>query len=348
MERFLTFKIKKEYSSYTVGRFLKEQVNLTKRQISQIKFRSNGITKNGVRCRVTEHLSTDDILRICLEERDTASSHIENFSTISADFITKDPLYTDLSHSRFQQPTLEILYEDEDLLAVNKPAGMVTHPTGVHYTDSLTNLVADYFQKKGQSICLRPIGRLDKETSGIVIFAKNQTVASRLQDPSSPWHLQKQYLAVVSGMLPVDPPVENSMQKVKSLWHTIDTPLIQDPDHPLKMCISRTPNNLQAKCAVTHYHTLFSCSEWSLVMLRLDTGRTHQIRVHMASIGHPLLGDTLYNTKNKSPASLSFSRAALHAWKVTFQHPFSEKILSLKAPFPDDFSHKTWKSPKTQ
>lgn len=338
MERFLTFEIKKDYSSYTVERFLKEQVHLTKRQISQMKFRPDGITKNGVRCRVTERLSTNDILQICLEERDTASSHIENFSTISTDFITKDPLYTDLSHSHFQHPILEILYEDEDLLAVNKPAGMVTHPTGIHYADSLTNLVAEYFQKKGQSICLRPIGRLDKETSGIVIFAKNQTAASRLQKSASPWHLQKQYLAVVSGVLPIDPPIDSSIQERKSLWHTIDTSLIQDPDEPLKICISKIPNDPNAKCAITHYRTLFSCSEWSLVTLKLETGRTHQIRVHMASIGHPLLGDTLYNAEGKSFTSLAFSRAALHAWQVTFQHPFSEKELTLEAPFPNDFS----------
>lgn len=337
MERFLTFEIKKDYSSYTIGRFLKEQVHLTKRQISQMKFRPDGITKNGMRCRVTERLSTDDILQICLEENHIASSHIENFSA-SPDFITKDSLYADFSHGHFCQPILEILYEDEDLLAVNKPAGMVTHPTGIHYADSLTNLVAEYFQKKGQSICLRPIGRLDKETSGIVIFAKNQTTASRLQKTGSLWHLQKQYLAVVSGALPIDPPITSSIQRKKSLWHTIDTPLIQDPDEPLKMRISRSPYDSSAKCAITHYRTLFSCSEWSLVTLKLETGRTHQIRVHMASIGHPLLGDTLYNAEGKSLTSPSFSRAALHAWQVTFQHPFSEKELTLEAPFPEDFS----------
>ena len=95
--------------------------------------------------------------------------------------------------------SLNILYEDTDILAVDKPAGMVTHPTGMHYTDSLSNLVAGYFREKNEQVCVRPVGRLDQETSGIVVFAKNQVAASRLQSVKSPCKIHKQYLAAVSG-----------------------------------------------------------------------------------------------------------------------------------------------------
>lgn len=109
--------------------------------------------------------------------------------------------------------SLNILYEDTDILAVDKPAGMVTHPTGMHYTDSLSNLVAGYFREKNEQVCVRPVGRLDQETSGIVVFAKNQVAASRLQSVKSPCKIHKQYLAAVSGTLPVDMP---------GVWHTLD------------------------------------------------------------------------------------------------------------------------------
>ena len=178
--------------------------------------------------------------------------------------------------------SLNILYEDTDILAVDKPAGMVTHPTGMHYTDSLSNLVASYFREKNEQVCVRPVGRLDQETSGIVVFAQNQVAASRLQSVKSPCKIHKQYLAAVSGTLPVDMP---------GVWHTLDLPLMQDPENHLKMktaadlSLHSSALSGKIKTAVTHYHTLFTSQDWSLVTLKLDTGRTHQIRVHMAVSG---------------------------------------------------------------
>lgn len=273
----------------------------------------------------------------------------------------------------------DILYEDEDILAVSKPAGMVTHPTGHHYRDSLANLTASYFREKQESVRIRPVGRLDRDTSGIVIFAKNQPAASRLQSPASSCKIQKQYLAVVSGDLPVDFCLSTSRKQLPSslhrlssgnlrypeYWHTIDTPLMEDPSDHLKMKVCTDPELFsQSRYAITHYCTLFSCPGWSLVTLKLETGRTHQIRVHMASIGHPLLGDSLYHPSLKDPLHaaktqivhrnisdgkssgmhrpssdfMPFSRAALHAWRVSFQHPFRQETVSLEAPLPRDFS----------
>lgn len=312
MKRYLEFKIDEHIAEIKIEIFLKKNAGLTKRQISQAKFRPDGITKNGTRCRVTESAYPGDVIRICLEEAQVDSAHLVSVPSFS----------------------LNILYEDVDILAVDKPAGMVTHPTGMHYADSLSNVVAAYFRQKNEQICIRPVGRLDQETSGIVVFAKNQVAASRLQSVKSPCKLHKQYLAVVSGSLPVDLP---------DIWHTIDQPLMPDPENHLKM---KTAADLSShssvltgeiKTAVTHYHTLFSSQDWSLVTLKLDTGRTHQIRVHMASTGHPLLGDTLYHSGSKLPSCTSFSRAALHAWRVSFQHPFKDEFISLEAPLPLDF-----------
>ena len=118
---------------------------------------------------------------------------------------------------------------------------------------------------------------------------------------------------------------------------------MQDPENHLKMktaadlSLHSSALSGKIKTAVTHYHTLFSSQDWSLITLKLDTGRTHQIRVHMASTGHPLLGDTLYHSNDKISSCASFSRAALHAWKVSFQHPFRDEMLLLEAPLPFDF-----------
>lgn len=317
MNHFFTVKVT-DYTG-TVGHFLRTHTELTRRQISRAKFSENGIKKNGIRCRITEPLSSGDTLSICLEDEMTNSSHL------------------DMPPASMEMP--EILYEDSDLIAVNKPAGIVVHPSGIHYNDTLSNQIYSYYAAAGQQICCRSIGRLDKETSGIVLFAKNRPAASILQKQRNSGSLCKQYLAAVSGYLPADGTKEE---------HTVDFPLAADPHDPLKMqalipAFAAGASDLQkkyaAKPAVTHYRTLFSTPDWSLVLLRLETGRTHQIRVHMAALGYPLLGDRLYGNNLKAPRSLHFNRAALHAWKSDFFHPFTGASIHLEAPFPEDFQH---------
>lgn len=376
MERYLKIKIEKDAPPLTVENVLRKQLKLTRHQISQAKFRPDGITKNGIRCRVTQTAYPGDLICICLEEADTASSQMETFSSQQSSSFGCSPNSL-LSSAAIPMP--DILYEDEDILAVSKPAGMVTHPTGHHYRDSLANLTASYFREKQESVRIRPVGRLDRDTSGIVIFAKNQPAASRLQSPASSCKIQKQYLAVVSGDLPVDFCLSTSRKQLPSslhrlssgnlrypeYWHTIDTPLMEDPSDHLKMKVCTDPELFsQSRYAITHYCTLFSCPGWSLVTLKLETGRTHQIRIHMASIGHPLLGDSLYHPSLRDPLPaaktqivhrnisdgkssvmhrpssdfMPFSRAALHAWRISFQHPFRQETVSLEAPLPRDFS----------
>lgn len=372
MNRYLTIHIPETAAPAPVSHFLRTQAGLTKKQISQAKFRPSGVQKNGQQCRVTETAYPGDQITVCLETDDVDSLHLESSSfTISSDshsfpLSTDSGSYSDSTASEFAGsdanshiyhspsttsqllPELEILYEDQDILAVNKPAGLVTHPSGSHYSDSLSNQVAAYFRSKDEPTKVRSIGRLDKETSGILLFARNQTAAARLQKQRENGISEKTYLAAVSGSM---------LEDTDGTFHAITTPLAPDPDNRLKMVISPGSSLPGSKPAVTLYSVLKSTAPGSrisasLVMLRLKTGRTHQIRVHMASLGHPLLGDSLYHL---SDTTNLFSRAALHAWKLKFHPPFpagettsgilssipctenAKKEISLEAHLPEDF-----------
>ena len=372
MNRYLTIHIPETAAPAPVSHFLRTQAGLTKKQISQAKFRPSGVQKNGQQCRVTETAYPGDQITVCLETDDVDSLHLESSSfTISSDshsfpLSTDSGSYSDSTASEFAGsdanshiyhspsttsqllPELEILYEDQDILAVNKPAGLVTHPSGSHYSDSLSNQVAAYCRSKDEPTKVRSIGRLDKETSGILLFARNQTAAARLQKQRENGISEKTYLAAVSGSM---------LEDTDGTFHAITTPLAPDPDNRLKMVISPGSSLPGSKPAVTLYSVLKSTAPGSrisasLVMLRLKTGRTHQIRVHMASLGHPLLGDSLYHL---SDTTNLFSRAALHAWKLKFHPPFpagettsgilssipctenAKKEISLEAPLPEDF-----------
>ena len=330
MNRYLTIHIPETASPAPVSHFLRTQAGLTKKQISQAKFRPGGVQKNEQQCRVTETAYPGDQITVCLETNNVDSAQLE--SAPAPQFL----------------PELAILYEDQDILAVNKPAGIVTHPSGSHYSDSLSNQVAAYFRSKGEPTKVRSIGRLDKETSGILLFARNQTAAARLQKQRENGISEKTYLAAVSGSMPED---------TDGVFHRITTPLAPDPKNRLKMVISPDGSLPGSKPAETLYSVLKSTAPGSMisasfVMLRLKTGRTHQIRVHMASLRHPLLGDSLYHL---SDTTNLFSRAALHAWKLKFQPPFpngettssplssmpctknAKKEISLEAPLPEDF-----------
>ena len=372
MNRYLTIHIPETAVPMPVSRFLHTQAGLTKKQISQAKFRPGGIKKNGQQCRVTETAYPGDQIMVCLETDDVDSAQLESATfTVNSDrhkscFHHSSGSYSDSTASEFAGsdanshiyhspsttsqllPELEILYEDQDILAVNKPAGLVTHPSGSHYSDSLSNQVAAYFRSKDEPTKVRSIGRLDKETSGILLFARNQTAAARLQKQRENGISEKTYLAAVSGSM---------LEDTDGTFHAITTPLAPDPDNRLKMVISPGSSLPGSKPAVTLYSVLKSTAPGSrisasLVMLRLKTGRTHQIRVHMASLGHPLLGDSLYHL---SDTTNLFSRAALHAWKLKFHPPFpagettsgilssipctenAKKEISLEAPLPEDF-----------
>ena len=211
---------------------------------------------------------------------------------------------------------LKIIYEDEALLIIDKPAGIPVHPSILHYTNSLSNGVKYYFDSINLKKKIRPVNRLDRNTSGIVIFAKNQYIQDCLIHQMQTKEFKKTYLAVVEGHL-------------KKLNGTIDAPITRKENSIIERCVAENGEK-----SITHYKVLKQNFEknYDIVECLLETGRTHQIRVHLSYIGHPLIGDTLYGNNSKY-----ISRQALHAYKVEFIHPITNKLTQFTSDLPKDF-----------
>jgi len=212
-----------------------------------------------------------------------------------------------------QWSDLNILYEDEFTLVVNKPAGLEIYPSSKGQTGTLANHVAAYYESTGQACRVRHIHRLDKETTGPVIYAKNELAHYIYDRDMREKKIERIYLAVVEGIL----------DKRKG---TIDQPIGKDRHHSTRRRVSPTGER-----AVTHYEVLETYADHTLVRLRLETGRTHQIRVHMSAIGHPLAGDGMYGGKRTW-----ISRQALHGEQLLFNHAWTGKRVAVNAPLPDD------------
>lgn len=206
--------------------------------------------------------------------------------------------------------TLDILYEDDYMIAINKPPHMPVHPSMEHFEDSLSNGIKFYFDTISLKKKIRPINRLDKDTSGIVLFAKVPFIQYSIKN------FNKEYIAIVNGKVDVD--------------GIIDKPIDRKENSIIERCISAN-----GKKAITEYKVLkvFSIddNDYSLLRCILHTGRTHQIRVHFSSIGHPILGDTLYGVESNL-----INRQALHASKITFFHPIKKKPITISCPIPTD------------
>lgn len=209
---------------------------------------------------------------------------------------------------------LNIIYEDEALLILDKPAGIAVHPSISRYTDSLANGVKYYFDTIGLKRKIRPVNRLDLNTSGLIVFAKNEYVQECLIQQMQTNEFKKEYLAIVHGIF-------------ENVQGTINLPIARKENSIIERCISENGQE-----AITHYEVLKTSNDLSLVHCILQTGRTHQIRVHMSAIGHSLVGDTLYG----SDFSDSITRQALHSYKISFIHPISHQIVSFTSELPDD------------
>ena len=283
MERKLDHAVSSDEAGRTVGWILGSSLALSARQIRSLKFQLDGILLNGVRARTDVKVREGDCLSVTF--RETGGCLL-----IPAD------------------GAVPVIYEDEDILVVNKPSGVVVHPSPGHYADSLLNRL------EGQGFShLHSIGRLDRDTSGLMVFAKHKAAALRLERQRSSGQFRKVYLALVSGR----PPQRTGM---------IDVPIGRMLGGGMRMQVCD-----YGKPARTEYRLLEEYGTYSLMAFFLQTGRTHQIRVHMAALGHPLLGDPLYGSEE--PA---LGRAALHAAAAALFQPFTGVPLSWEIPLPAD------------
>lgn len=218
---------------------------------------------------------------------------------------------------------LDILYEDKDVIVVNKPKGMVVHPAAGHYSGTLVNALMFHCGKELSGIngCMRPgiVHRIDMDTTGSVIACKNDVAHNCIAEQLKEHSLTRRYVAICHGVLREDE-------------GTIDRPIGRHPTERKKMAV----NERNGKRAVTHYKVLQRFRDYTYIECRLETGRTHQIRVHMASIGHPLLGDEVYSNR-KSPYKLQGQ--TLHAKILGFRHPSTGEYIETEAPLPEYFEH---------
>lgn len=231
---------------------------------------------------------------------------------------------------------LDIVYEDKDLIVINKPIDMVTHPAPGVYSGTLVNAVLHHCKNSDGSTSLsgingvlRPgiVHRLDKDTSGLILVAKTDEAHKSLQEQIQNRTLERRYQALVYGRL-------------KDQKGVVEKPIARHPKHRYKMAVLDSNLNSQARYAKTNYKVLetyeYANQNFSLVECKLDTGRTHQIRVHMAYIHHPILGDWTYGTaKKKNP--LGIRRPLLHSYKISFEHPKTAERLSFEIPLAGDF-----------
>lgn len=288
MIRTLTYEIPAEYEGKKLLEYLR-RMRYSAPIITHLKRTPRGILINGEWARTSDLLHENDRLTIRIAENESSP----NIVPVSL--------------------PLHILYEDKDVLVINKPAGMPIHPSQGNYDNTLANAVCYYFSQQGIPYVYRCITRLDRDTTGVLLLAKNMYSASVLSDDIKHREVHREYLAVAEGLLP-----EEGM---------IDAPIARTPDST----IEREVNEKTGAPARTHYKLLHYENGWSLAALSLETGRTHQIRVHMKHIGHPLPGDFLYN-----PDTSVIKRQALHSYKLQFRHPISGDLLQFTAPLPDD------------
>ncbi len=275
------FSVGSENDGQTVKTFLRKEMGLTARSMTVLKYCGAGITLDGKAVRAHDVLRYGNELIVRLPKEDSEVQPVEGES--------------------------DIIYEDDYFILVNKPADMPVHPTKIHQTDTLANILAFHQSNRGESYTFRALNRLDKDTSGCVLVAKDRIAYSMIQPT-----VKKTYLAVCEGEIDME--------------GTIDMPIGLMDDSKMRRCVRDDGQN-----AVTHYRPLCFDGKNTMIELWLETGRTHQIRCHMSAVGHPLLGDDMYG------GGLGLiDRQALHCYKLRLKHPLNGEEMTFTAPLPDD------------
>lgn len=274
-------------SEKTIKTLLRNHIGISAAILAKLKKYPDGILVNGVHQNVNYILKNGD--KLCINIRDNASQNIEPINI-----------------------PIDILFEDDEIIAVNKPRNMPTHPSQNHHGDTLANGVMYYY--KNTSFTFRPITRLDRDTSGVVLIAKNQLSASVLSEQMLNFKIQKQYIAVCHGVF------ENKSG-------VIDAPIARLDGSGILREVSES-----GKTAVTDYEVISEKNHLTLVKLFPKTGRTHQLRVHLSHIGHPIYGDDLYGSPVKDKKTL------LHCEKICFIHPKTNENTEIVAKIPEDIT----------
>ncbi len=293
--------VKEEEHGRTVRAVLERQLGVSRKLLSQVKLTEHGLTVNEARAYTTARVEQGDVIRVRMEREESED-------------ILPQPI------------PIEIVYEDEDLLIVNKPAGMIVHPTHGHYTGTMANGVVHHWRERGERVRFRPVHRLDEDTSGIVAVAKTSYVHQQLSEQMQANGFLKRYLAFVYGSPKLDSGIVNE-------------PIDRDPEQPHVRIV--TPEGYPS---VTHYEvqTRYRGPDDAVaaaaVSLKLETGRTHQIRVHMKHIGCPLIGDKMYGLPHGSVEAweAAAQRQALHAQILGFTHPIRKEWMEWTAPLPPE------------
>ena len=292
MNRTIEYKITEEQNGLRVEQFLRRK-GYSGQNLAEIKRMPKSVLVNGKHYYMRQTLKTGDdlVIKIC----ETACSE------------KIPPVYH----------PLDIVYEDEDIVVINKAAGMPIHPSLNHYTESMANALAWYYQEQGKPFIFRCCNRLDRDTSGLTVVSKHLISGSILSTMTKNREVHRDYLAIVKG-------------SVTPAAGIICAPLARKEG----TIIERTVDFEHGEEAITHYRLVKEANGHSLVSLKLETGRTHQIRIHMKHLGFPLIGDYLYN-----PDMEHLSRQALHSHHMEFAHPITGEWMSFTAPLPADMAN---------
>lgn len=289
MNRTLNYRIKEDEAGLRVEQYLKRK-GYSSQNLATIKRMPQSILVNGVHYYMRQTLNAGDNLTVQITEEKCS------------DKIPPVEL------------PLDIVYEDEDIIVINKPAGMPIHPSLNNYYNTMANALAWYYQEQGKPFIFRCCNRLDRDTSGLTVVAKHLVSAGILSTMTSKKEVKRKYLAIASG-------------HVTPREGTIDAPLARKEG----TIIERTVDWERGERAVTHYEIVKTTKSHSLVALELETGRTHQIRIHMKHLGYPLIGDYLYH-----PDMTLIERQALHSHELSFRHPITGETMTFTAPLPND------------